>query len=104
MLGFTPSAVKRLKSSLTLREIIKAEKINVTDKEIEEYVEALKKYHKADENTAKELDTQNSRDLARDTLVNRKVLEKLREWNIGEKVKKEEKKEVKKEDKKESKK
>jgi len=100
MLGFTPSAVKRLKSSLILREIIKAEKIEVEKKEVDEYIESLKKYYKADDKTAKELETQNSKDLARDTLVNRKVLDKLREWNIEEKVKKEKKKEVEKEDKK----
>jgi len=97
MLGFTPSAVKRLKSSLILREIIKAEKIEVEKKEVDEYIESLKKYYKADDKTAKELETQNSKDLARDTLVNRRVLDKLREWNIAGKIKKDDKKEGKKE-------
>ncbi|MDA3840600.1 MAG: trigger factor [Patescibacteria group bacterium] len=78
-----PDAVKRVQASLIIREIAKIEKIVVTEKEIDEYLESLVKQYQATPEIEKQIKSEEYRSYAVMTLSNRAVVGKLREWNIA---------------------
>jgi trigger factor len=87
-LDLVPSALKRVKTALAMKEVGIVEKIEVSAEEIEKKIVELKETHKHD----KSLD-----DLAKDpaylrylgnVLQNEKVLNKLKEWNYADSGKK----------------
>ncbi len=77
-----PDAVKRVKSAILIREIAKAEKIEVSEKEIEEKIEQLLKQYKGYEKVETRIKESGYRGYLKNILTNRKVVEKLREWNV----------------------
>ena len=77
-----PDAVKRVQASLIIREIAKIEKIIVTEKEVDEYLDSLVKHHNATPETEKQIRSEQYRSYAVMTLSNRAVVKKLSEWNI----------------------
>ncbi|PLX20378.1 trigger factor [Candidatus Parcubacteria bacterium] len=83
VLDMLPDAVKRVQASLVIRDIAKAEKIVVTEKEVDEYLESLVKQYNATPEIEKQIKSEQYRSYAVMTLSNRAVVEKLREWNIG---------------------
>jgi trigger factor len=82
VLEMLPDAIKRVQASLVIREIAKVEKIIVTEKEVDEYLDLLVKQHKATPEIEKQIKSEQYRSYAVMTLSNRAVVEKLREWNI----------------------
>jgi trigger factor len=85
ILDFMPAAVKRVKSALAIREISKVEKIEVSEKEIEEKIEELLKQYKGYEKVESRIKEHGYRGYLKNILTNRKVVEKLREWNVENK-------------------
>jgi len=91
-LDVLPEAIKRVKTSLAIKEIADQEKIKVEEKDLEKHIEEMKKYYSSAseqepgqrENVIKQLDSPQYRDYVYNVLSSRKVIDKLREWNIGE--------------------
>ncbi len=95
-LDILPDAIKRVKTSLLIREIAKQEKINVTDEEVDKQVEEIERHYKnvsASSQQEKEqisqakemleqIKTPDYRNYVLNTLASRKVIDKLREWNV----------------------
>ncbi len=82
MLDLTPDALKRVKSALMVREIIQKEKIDVTEKEIDERIRELKEQYKGYEKVSERVSSPEYRAHLANIMANRKVIDKLREWNI----------------------
>lgn len=82
VMDMLPDAVKRVQASLIIREIAKIEKIVVTEKEVDEYLDSLVKQHNATPEIEKQIKSEQYRSYAVMTLSNRAVVKKLSEWNI----------------------
>lgn len=81
-LSMLPDAVKRVKSSLIIRGIAVEEKIKVEPKEIDEEVERLIKQYKGYEKVEERVNDPGYKMYIQNTIVNRKVIGKLKEWNL----------------------
>jgi trigger factor len=95
-LDMLPEALKRVKTSLLIREIAKVEKIKVEDSEVDNHIEEMKKYYQSlrerapkDSSQLKEAKAMNDqiktpeyRSYVLNALTSRKVIDKLREWNV----------------------
>jgi trigger factor len=82
MLEMLPEAVKRVKVSLMIREIAKQEDIKVTSEELDEHVKEMKKHYHNNPEIIERLGKEEYRSYSANILASRKVLDKLREWNI----------------------
>ena len=89
MLDMLPDAVKRVKISLLVREIAKTEGIKVTDEEVEKQIKGMKDYYEQAAKTApdakdmvKRAETPEYRNYVVNVMSSRKVIDKLREWNV----------------------
>ena len=82
LLDFAPNALKRVKSSLILREVAVVEKIMIEHQEIHDKIDELKAQYKGDEKIAKMFDEPGYHAYLGNILANQKVIKKLREWNI----------------------
>jgi trigger factor len=82
MLELLPDAVKRVKVSLMIREIAKIEKIKVEDEEIDKQISEMKKYYKDKLDIIEKVSTDEYRNYVYNVLNSKKVVNKLREWNI----------------------
>ncbi len=80
-LEMIPNAIKRVKSSLLIREIAVVEKIDASDKEIEEKILELKEQYKGNEEVQKMIQEHNYKHYLKNILTNEKVLARLKEWN-----------------------
>lgn len=83
-LELLPEAVKRVKVSLTIREIAKKENIKVEAKEIEENIEEMKKHYRDNKEAMSRITSPQYADYITNVLASRKVVNQLREWNIVE--------------------
>lgn len=83
-LELLPEAVKRVKVSLTIREIAKKENIKVEVKEIEENIEEMKKHYRDNKEAMSRITSPQYADYITNVLASRKVVNQLREWNIVE--------------------
>lgn len=81
-LDLLPDAVKRVKSALLIREIAIAEKIEVSEKEVEERVEELLKQYKGYAKVEERIKGPGYKNYLKNILTNKKVIENLKEWNI----------------------
>jgi trigger factor len=81
-LDILPEAVKRVKSTLMVREIANKEKIEVSEEEIDKKIEELLKQYHGYEKVTERLKEKNYRGYVRHILTNGKVIKKLREWNV----------------------
>jgi trigger factor len=82
-LDLLPDALKRVKVSLVIREISILEKINSDEKEIDHHIEHMKKHYHADKEILERLDSADYRIYSRNIITNRKVVERLKEWNFA---------------------
>lgn len=82
MLDILPDAIKRVKSALLIREIAVAEKIEASDKEVDKEVEKLLKQYKGYEKVEERVKEPSYKQYLQNVIINKKVIEKLREWNI----------------------
>ena len=78
-----PNAIKRVKSSLLIREIAVLEKIDASEKEIEEKISELKEQYKGNEEVQKMIQEHNYKHYLKNILTNEKVLARLKEWNYA---------------------
>ncbi len=82
-LDLLPEAVKRVKASLLIRELAIKEDIKVSDKEMEEQLEQLKKAYKDNPKMLEQSKSPEYRAYLRNALSSQKVVDKLKEWNVG---------------------
>ncbi|MDD5071238.1 MAG: trigger factor [Patescibacteria group bacterium] len=81
ILDLLPNAVKRVKSALAIRQIAVEEKFTVSEKEIDEKIEELLRQYKGYEKVEERVKEPNYRLYLHNSLINNKVVEKLKEWN-----------------------
>jgi len=88
-LDLLPDAVKRVKTSMMIREVAKREKIKVADKEINKQIEDMKKHYKGAgsgspdaKQALAQVNTPEYKSYVYNILSSRKVVDKLKEWNI----------------------
>ncbi len=79
-----PTAVKRVQAGLVLSEVTKAEKIDLTDAEIDEHVEVHKQQYVNDPETLKRFDTPEIRRDVANHYLTEKTIQRLVEVNGGE--------------------
>ncbi|MDO9399460.1 MAG: trigger factor [bacterium] len=82
ILEILPDAIKRVKVSLVIRAIAHTEKIIATDKEVEDEVEKLLKQYGDKDDIKERITSQAYKDYLINNITGKKVLEKLKEWNI----------------------
>lgn len=78
---FRPQAIDRVKAALVLREVIKKENITVSDSDIDAELDKLKKQYSHDQKAIESLSSPAYRRHLSTLLLNRQILEKLKEWN-----------------------
>lgn len=83
MLEMAPNAVKRIKSSLVIRELAIIEKIAPTHEEIHEKIDELKKQYAGNQEVLKMFDEPGYHNYLSNVLTNEKVIAKLKEWNYA---------------------
>jgi trigger factor len=84
VLELVPNALKRVKTALIMKEIAIIEKIDISEKEIDDKIAELKETHKDNtslENLAKDVAY---RRYLSNVMQNEKTLVKLREWNYAD--------------------
>lgn len=79
--SFTPQAEKRIKTSLILREVGKLENISITTEELHKEIDQLVK-SAVSSKTGIDYKSDSYQRYLENLLVNRKVIEKLKEYNI----------------------
>ncbi|MFA5318622.1 MAG: trigger factor [Patescibacteria group bacterium] len=77
-----PEAEKRVKTSLMIGEIVKLEKIKIEEKELNEAVEKQLAVYKDNSEMKQKANTPEFRDYLHYNLMNQKVVNKLKEWNV----------------------
>lgn len=82
MLELMPDAVKRVKVSLVIREIGNAEKISVSHEEVHKAIDDILEQYKGNEKIIERVKSYAYHDYVENNLTGKKVMEKLREWNI----------------------
>jgi trigger factor len=78
---FKPQALQRVKTSLMLRALINAEKLVVSDEEIEKELKVLREQYKADTSALETINSSTYRKHIKSLLLNRQAIAKLLEWN-----------------------
>ena len=78
-----PEAEKRLKVSFIIAEVVKAEKIEVTDEEFKKELDERLKVYEGKPETQKQAGSEEFKYYVRYNLLNQKVMEKLKEWNVA---------------------
>lgn len=81
-LDMLPEALKRVKVSLIIKEIADAEKIKVKEDEIKQNIAEMKEKYKEDKKVSERVDSQEYKSYITNVLTSRKVIDKLKEWNI----------------------
>jgi len=81
-LDLLPNAVKRVKTALIVRQIALEEKIKVSEKEIDEKIEELLKQYKGYAKVEERVKEPAYRGYLENSLTNKKILDKLKEWNL----------------------
>lgn len=83
ILDMLPNAIKRIKSALVIREIAVEEKIEVSEKELEEKTAELKEQYKDNTEVQKMIAEEAYKSYLKNILTNEKILHKLKEWNYA---------------------
>lgn len=81
-LDLLPDAVKRVKTSLLIREVALAEKINAEDGEIDKEIEHILDHYKDSKGIEEKVKSPAHREYLRNLIGGRKVIDKLKEWNM----------------------
>ncbi len=82
MLDLLPDAVTRVKTSLLIREVAEKEKIKVEKDEVEKHISDMKKHYKDNKEFMEKADSPEYKNYVMNVLSSRKIVDKLREWNI----------------------
>lgn len=83
ILDLLPQAVKRVKSALIIREISIIEKIEATETEVEKNQEEVLAHYKGNKEIEQRVKSGQYKNYLYNAITNRKVIEKLREWNVA---------------------
>ncbi len=83
VLDLLPNAVKRVKTALIMKEIGIVEKIEASEKEIDDKIDELKETHKENTDLQKMAADKGYRRYVGNILQNGKVIAKLKEWNYA---------------------
>lgn len=81
-LEMIPEAVKRVKTSLIIREIARWEKISVSHEEVHKAIDEAAREHKGNQKVLERINSHAYHDYVENNLTGQKVMEKLREWNV----------------------
>ncbi len=81
-LDLLPEAVKRVKVSLLIREVAILEKVKVEAEEAENYIKEMKKHYQKDKELSERINTSEYKNYVLNILTSRKVIDKLRGWNV----------------------
>lgn len=81
-----PNAIERMKATLVLRKIISVEGLNVDQKDIDMELEKQKAYYAKEPKTLEALGTPGYRRQLESRMLNRRVVDKLKDWNLTESV------------------
>jgi len=83
VLELLPEAMKRVKSSMAIRKISEVEKIEVTKEEIDKAVaDLIKQFGGKEKNLEEKVNNPAYREYLANSLSSRKVIDKLKEWNV----------------------
>lgn len=82
MLELMPDAVKRVKISLVIRQIGNLEKISASHEEIHQAIDDALEQYKGNQTVAERIKSQAYHDYLANNLAGKKIMEKLREWNL----------------------
>lgn len=82
ILDMLPDAVKRVKTSLLIREIALVEKIRVEEAEIEKEIEHIITHHKGNKEIEDRIRSYAYKEYLRNLMSGKKVIDKLKEWNF----------------------
>lgn len=82
MLDIMPDAVKRVKSALILKEISVAEKITADEKEVDHEIDHILSHYKDNQEVQQRVKSAEYKTYLANSLANKKVMLKLREWNV----------------------
>jgi trigger factor len=82
MLELMPDAVKRVKVSLIIREVGTLEKIAVSHEEIHKAIDDILEQYKGNETIMERVKSHAYHDYVENNLTGKKVVEKLKEWNV----------------------
>jgi len=82
MLDMMPDAVKRIKTALLMREIAEVEKISVDQKEVEHEIEHILTHYRGNKEAEAKVQTPEYKNYLTNSMTNRKVIQRLREWNV----------------------
>jgi trigger factor len=77
-----PEAEKRVKTSFIVSAITKAENIAVSDDELQKKIDELLKLYDANLEAKAQVQTAEYRDYIKRNLLNQKVIDRLKEWNV----------------------
>ena len=80
-LEMLPNAIKRVKSSLVIREIAVLEKIDISEEEVNKKIIEIQEQYKGNEEVQKMILESGYKHYLKNILTNEKVLAKLKEWN-----------------------
>jgi trigger factor len=83
VLDLLPNAVKRVKTALIMKEVGVIEKLEASEKEIDEKIKELKETHKDNKDLEKMANDKGYRRYVGNILQNGKVITKLKEWNYA---------------------
>jgi trigger factor len=83
MLDLAPSAVKRVKSALVLRELAVVEKISPTEHQIHAKIDELKKQYANNQDILKMLDEPGYHGYLHNILSNEQIITQLKDWNYA---------------------
>lgn len=81
-LEIMPEAIKRVKASLIIREVGNLEKISVDHEEIHKEIDNILKQYKGKKDVEDRINSHAYHDYVENNLTGKKVMGKLREWNI----------------------
>ncbi len=82
ILDLLPEAIKRVKVSIIVRKIAHLEKIEVSEKELDQATEALLKQYQNDKNIKDRIESQSYKQYLSNNIISQKTIEKLKEWNV----------------------
>jgi trigger factor len=82
ILELLPNAIKRVKAALVIREVAKLEKVEVSEKDIDDKIEQLLNQYRGYEKVEKHVKEPGYRGYLHNMLINQKVMVKLSEINI----------------------
>jgi len=83
VMDLLPNAVKRVKTALIMKEVGIIEKLEASDKEIDDKISELKETHKDNKDLEKMANDKGYRRYVGNILQNGKVIAKLKEWNYA---------------------